>query len=118
MFVKGQVKTVDEARDITKKNRATLHQIIKDQKNNINLTFLDATKHSILTVYDMSNTILVVYRNGMYDLVPAGLSGTTIKEYLGIRFNRIKYWAVLPFFEQLKKPKEDKQNGCKDVFSE
>jgi hypothetical protein len=67
---------------------------LRESKNNINLSFVEG---DVKDTIECENQILVQYKNGRFELLPHGVTGFQIKDYLGIRYFRIAKWTVMPY---------------------
>ena len=86
----------DELEPIWHDNAARIHKATQESNLFFNLKFLDAKKHDITETMQCRNQVLVVYKNGRFEILPTTIHGQVIKDYLGVQFSRIKYWTVLP----------------------
>lgn len=77
--------------DWTKVGRALLAS-----ENNINVAMVDIKEYSTDMTEECFNQILVEYSNGRFELLPQGVNGYNIKDYLGIRYPRIVRWGAMP----------------------
>lgn len=69
---------------------------ILDSIININLSFLDVNEFPVKESFALANQVIVVYKNCIYEVLPKGINGDKIKDYLGVKFSRIRFWAPLP----------------------
>jgi hypothetical protein len=88
--------SAEELEILWRENGARISQAIKDSNSEFNLKFLDAKKHDITQTMSHRNQILVVYKNGRFEVLPTSINGQIIKDYLGVQFTRIKMWAAFP----------------------
>lgn len=100
-------------------NRDILAQALRDGKNNINLTFLPQKDYNVLMTEELLNQVMVVYRNGRFEILPVGVTGARVREYLGVWFSRIKCWTLLPIGGHEKNPVKSPAYGVRserDVY--
>jgi len=100
--------------EITNQHRIRLKNNINDSTHIVTLGMLRADQVNILDQYDCVNQLFIVYKNGVSEVLPRGLFGNKIKDYLGLNFTRIKYWTVLPMPPRKLK---DKVYKYKDVYT-
>lgn len=89
-------KSYAEQTRILRENGRSIRSCFRESKNNINLAFLDAKHHNILDTSMLANQVVVLFRNGRFEVLPVGVNGLAIKDYLGVRFHRIAYWSAFP----------------------
>lgn len=74
-----------------------LRKKFSEAKININVAFVSVDEESLIKSLEIGNQIIVIYKNGVFDALPLRINGIKkIKEWLGIRIHKIKYWGVLP----------------------
>jgi hypothetical protein len=56
------------------------------------------------------NQIMVVFKNGRYEVLPRGITGYRIVSYLGPRYRRIIEWTVMPNHERFQVVKQGATN--------
>lgn len=87
----------DNSKEKDQGNYAHAHHCIKNSKNNINFGLLENKEHPIDKLTERANNqLLIVFKNGRFEVLPSGISGNKIKDYLGIRFYRIRFWTAMP----------------------
>lgn len=96
-------KYVAISRELVKAYRAKLPAIhsemsnaLKESKININLSFIPISQFNLKDTQGVLNQIVVVYKNGLFEILPRGMVGYRVKEYLGVNFNRVAFWGMLP----------------------
>jgi len=99
MLWKGKEQTglsQEEMKALMRVDGKRMHDAMKATENNINCGMLDIREYDLLDTKHFINQIMVLYKNGRFDVLPYGILGTLIKDYLGIRYPKIRYWTVLP----------------------
>lgn len=74
---------------------------LRNSENNIILPFIEGNK--LDDTIESENQILVQYKNGRYELLPYGVTGFQVKDYLGIRYFRIARWTVMPYHKKINR---------------
>lgn len=77
-------------------NCRRIRERFKRSETKIILSFLDVKDNPLHETQMISNQIIVIYRSGRFEVLPQGINGYCMKDYLGVRYSRIKYWCVLP----------------------
>lgn len=88
--------TKAEERVWISENCDIINESLLASKNNFIFGFLDVEEHPLDFTYYIGNQIVVVYRGGSMEMLPIGVNGTAIKDFLGVRYGRIRYWGVMP----------------------
>lgn len=78
-------------------------------KHKININFVYMQDYPIwdAPLEYFADPVIVQYRNGLFEILPKNLRGTSIKDYLGFRSTEIIYWGVLPGLNSLHNPSFD-----------
>lgn len=74
---------------------------INEAASTFTLSILTNKHDEILRPYEFSNQLLVIFSSGQMEMLPRGLFSKQIKDYLGVRYNAIKYWCVMPLLSGL-----------------
>jgi hypothetical protein len=77
-------------------NYLKIRHAIKESENNIIFGFLDIKQYPLEWTEACSNQILLVSKSGRFELLPRGVNGGAIREYVGIAYSRITKWTILP----------------------
>lgn len=86
----------DNSNEIDRANYLKIRHAIQDSKDNINFGLLNIIDYPLTLTERCNNQILLVYRNGRFEILPSGVVGARIKDYLGLRYHRIQRWTALP----------------------
>ena len=86
------------------------------RKSNIifGIQFLKIKDHPLKLTDKLLNQIMVVYRTGKFEVLPSGLNGERIKDYLGVQYARIVLWAALPLSGHKLHPVKNKLRGIRN----
>jgi hypothetical protein len=90
------VMAFDSSPETLRVNYLKIREGIKESENNIIFGFLDIKEFPLEWTEECSNQILVVYRTGRFEVLPRGVNGGALRDYLGIAYHRITKWTVLP----------------------
>lgn len=82
--------------EIKPKLLAAIKNAIDEKKLTLTISILDIKEHPLSELNDVSNPILLIFRNGSFEVIPSGIDSHEIKKYIGVRSLRITHWAALP----------------------
>jgi hypothetical protein len=85
----------DNTADLMARARA-LKPHFEKSKNKIIFSLLPAREHKITVTIKLTNQLIVQYTNGTVEILPKGITGYKVKDYLGVQYGKIKAWGVLP----------------------
>lgn len=68
----------------------------EENKLPLQLSFISIDELSIDKTIGISNQIMVMYRNGEFEVLPKHTNGANVREYLGFKYSRIRFWCLLP----------------------
>lgn len=77
-------------------NKRRIQKGMRECKNNFIFPFLNAKEYPLHETLLIGNQIMVVYKNGKFEVLPSRVNGMGIKDYLGIRYSRIVMWTPMP----------------------
>ena len=77
-------------------NKKRIQKGMRECKNNLIFPMMDVKEYPLHETLNMSNQIMVLYKTGRFEVLPAKINGLTIRDYLGIRFHRIVMWTPMP----------------------
>ena len=78
------------------RNCARIRRKIQDSENKIIFGMLDVKSNPLHETQGISNQLIILYKSGRFEVLPQNINGYNMKDYLGVRYNRITHWSVLP----------------------
>jgi hypothetical protein len=117
---KASLKIARKRSDRVSSNEPSIRERIRENKLPLNLSFININEVGLEATSDIPNQVMVMYRNGEFEVLPKGVNGDRIKEYIGFKYTRITYWCMLhmpnskghfidlsqPIHKLLKKPRD------------
>jgi len=91
-----RTKPEEQPRGRKTKHIAEVSARINDAKIPFTLSWIHVSELSLDTTHGIKNQIMLMYSNGIFEILPQHVNGKNIIEYVGLRFNRITYWCMLP----------------------
>lgn len=81
---------------VRENNFAEVQTRIHDVKFPYQLSLININEIPLDKTFGILNQILVMYKNGIFDVLPQGVNGLNIRDYLGFKYSRIVFWTMLP----------------------
>lgn len=111
---------IDESYTARRERFLRIRDGFAHSENKIILGFVDIKEFPIEETDDCTNQIIVMYENGRVDALPTGICGGQIRDYLQLRFFKIKYWCAIPSSKSRKNPcfqmKANTISSDKDIY--
>jgi len=85
----------DNTADLMARARALIPHFEKS-KNKIIFSLLPIKDYKITVTIKLTNQLIIQYANGTLEILPKGITGYKVKDYLGVQYGKIKAWGVLP----------------------
>lgn len=85
-----------EFRDLLKRGYAKLRQQLLGSEDVFELHFLNIKDHPLAITAECFNQVVVMYRNGKFEILPIKINGEHISTYLGVHYGRIEKWSLMP----------------------
>jgi len=93
---RGIEKRNTPKRVVKDNNFAEVQARIHDVKIPYTLSLININEIPLDKTFTMKNQIMVMYKNGTFDVLPQGVNGLNIRDYLGFKYSRIVFWTMLP----------------------
>lgn len=81
--------------ELRKRNFRKIRKAIESSENNIIFQMVSVKDIPLNLANGCKNQIVIMYKTNRMEILPVGVDGTKIKDYLGVRYNRITHWSVL-----------------------
>ena len=62
----------------------------------LTLSFIPISEIPITKTRRIINQIMVMYRNGVFEVLPTNVNGGNVAEYLGLKFSRVTHFCLMP----------------------
>lgn len=110
----------DDSPERFRNNYLKIREAIHSSENNIIFGLLDINEYPLELTEDCSNQIFIMYRTGRFEVLPRGVNGAAIRDYVGIAYHRIVGWTALPRpgakGHPIHLPKQVLSGTAKDIY--